>query len=76
MGNGRRVSDLEYEGLLAEYLQGQWLKAIDGHLYFSSGPNRHPVRVMKTTQHIRVGCVKLTHEAWEVLKRRIDGVGQ
>ena len=55
---------------------GDTLEAKDGHLYFSTRAGRHPIRVMATTSTIRVGCATLTREAWEVLKRKVDGERQ
>lgn len=55
---------------------GNTLEAQDGHLYFSTRAWRHPVRVMATTKTIRVGCTTLTREAWELLKRKVDGERQ
>jgi hypothetical protein len=55
---------------------GNTLEAQDGHLYFSTRAGRHPIRVMATTKTIRVGCTTLTREAWELLKRKVDGERQ
>lgn len=55
---------------------GETLEADAGHLYFTSGKMRHPVRVMATSRDVRVGCVRLTREAWETLKKRVDGEPQ
>lgn len=57
----------------AEDILGHTVEARDGHLYFASGSVSHPVRVMATTRTVRVGCVTLTQEAWELLKRKVDG---
>lgn len=67
MGNGIRAYA---QGTIAN----ETVEAVDGRLYFQGREGRHPVTVIATTGKIRVGCVMLTREAWEVLKRKVDGV--
>jgi len=52
---------------------GNTLEAESGHLYFRFRSQRHPIRVMTTTRTVRVGCTTITREAWELLKRKVDG---
>lgn len=57
---------------------GESIIVVDGKLVFDRGyPTsgasvNPPVRVFKG-QYVRVGCHRLTTEAWEQLKKEVDG---
>lgn len=77
VGVGQSISRYQSSDANAEPdMIGNTLEAKDGHLYFATRAGRHPVRVMATARTIRVGCTTLTREAWEVLKRKVDGERQ